>query len=88
MSLFGAAVVARSPQWGGDQRLAMTVIKVAKGEGGRINEAKLFCNESVMGTKDWVLLRDLCILYSKQDQDHGNVIYGILDPHAFNEYST
>ena len=88
MSLFGAAVVARSPQWGGDQRLAMTVIKVAKGEGGRINETKLFCNESVMGTKGWVLLRDLCILYSKQDQDHGNVIYGILDPHAFNEYST
>ena len=38
------------PQWRGDLRLAMTVIKVARGrgKGGRVNEAKLVCNESLM----------------------------------------
>lgn len=45
MSVFGGAVTGAStiPQWRGDLRLAMTVIKVARGrgKGGTVNEAKL-----------------------------------------------
>ena len=45
MSVFGGAVTGSTiPQWRGDLRLAMTVIKVAGGreKEGRVNEGQLF----------------------------------------------